>query len=149
MNPESDDERRSRKLHELQAKNISHYNILLSTVIQSEFDGIKNIINLSSAGIGFLFALEKFGQISTYVEFSRILKLVSFFGFVVAIVFGISFLLTASKHYENLVRENDDDQSGKRLIQSRQSFGCRRKTSMMAFLFGIFSLAALGIIELL
>jgi hypothetical protein len=149
MNPESDDERRSRKLHELQGKNISHYNILLSAVIQSELDGVKNIINLSSAGIGFLFVLEKFGASSACGELSKILKMVIFIGFIVAIVFGISFLFAASKHYEKFLRENDDEECGKKLMQSRQAFVCRRKTSMLAFLAGITSLAVLGIIDLL
>ena len=92
MNSENDNERRSRKLRELEGKNLSHYNILLSTVIQSELDGVKNIINLSSAGIGFLFALQKFGASTACVDLSVILKLVSFFGFIVSILFGISFL---------------------------------------------------------
>lgn len=148
MNPENEDERRTRKLRELEGKNVSHYSVLLSTVIQSELDGVKNIINLSSAGIGFLFALEKFGASSACVKLSMALKLVSFLGFIFAIVFGIGFLFAASEHYKNSLRENDDGESGKKLAQSRQSFGYRRKTSMVAFLFGIIALGALGIIAI-
>lgn len=149
VNPENADEHRSRKLHELQGENISHYNVLLSTVIQSELDGIKNIINLSSAGIGFLLVLQKFGVSSACVDLMMILKLVGFLGFIVSILFGIGFLFAASRHYKNLLRENDDEKSGENLMQSRQSFGCRRKTSMVAFLFGVIALAGLGIVTVL
>lgn len=145
MNPENDDERRS-KLRELEGKNVSYYSVLLTTIIQSELDGIKNIINLSSAGIGFLLALEKFGSRSACIELSLILEMVSFLGFIFAIVCGVSFLSVASKRYEDALRENDNEEGHNNLVKSRQSFSHRRKASMIAFLFGIIALAGLGIV---
>ncbi len=147
-NPESNIERRSRKLDELKGKNIANYNVLLTTIIQSELDSIRSIIALSSAGIGVLFASAK---LSEPAGTTTILTLLGLLGFGFAVYFAINFQLTASKKYEGALFGAEDqyklpDDMRADIANARDDFKQFRSLAAWAFFFGLVSTIFLGIV---
>ncbi len=145
--PEIDDERRSRDLRELEGKNIAHYSVVLRVVIESELDGIKQIIAISSAGIGLQYALDRFPSGSVLLCLSLGLSIFSILGFGTAIVCGIRFLLAASKRYEEELRGTTNLSGYQRLLDARKIFSWWRRAAILAFQVGVLSLGGLVIMR--
>lgn len=145
-NPETSEERRSRLLRELEGKNVEHYSVLLQTVIESELEGIKQIIALSSVGIGLQFALDRFPAGSSLLPIAVILSVVSVVAMAVAIFCGVRFFLAASKRYEGEIRGTDDEPSYRNLLEARDTFAHWRRASVTAFLVGVFALAGFVVV---
>jgi hypothetical protein len=147
--PEKDDERRSRDLRELEGKNIAYYSVVLRIVIESELDGIKQIIAISSAGIGLQYALDRFPSGSSLLCLSVGLSIFSILGFGTAIVCGIRFLLAASKRYEEELRGTTDLSGYQRLSDARTTFSRWRRAAILAFQIGVLSLGALVVVRVI
>ncbi len=147
MNPETEDERRSRQLKELEGKNISHYSILLQTVIQSELDSIKTIITLSSVAIGVLITVGRFD--GSYEIIRGLVIVVSLASFIVTIILGLCFLNQASTRYEEELMGARDNKELHGLIKARRKLTICRKIAFITFGFGIFVGCFLGFLGFL
>jgi len=145
MNPETEDERRTRQLKELEGKNISHYGVLLQTIIQSELDSVKTIITLSSVAIGLLFTVGKFGGSCEVI--GPIVFGVGVFLFIVTIVSGVFFLNQASTRYEGELKGARDKNELDSLIEARRKFSIYRKTAFITFVLGIVVGVAFGVLR--
>ena len=145
-NPETPEERHSRHLRELEGKNVEHYSVLLHTVIESELEGIRQIIALASVGIGLQFALDRLPTGSSLLFAAVVLSVVSVVALAVAIFCGVRFFLAASKRYEGALREANDEEANQKLMAARSDFSRWKRTSMTAFQIGVFALASFVVV---
>lgn len=145
--PETNDECRSRGLRELEGKNIAYYSVVLRIVIESELDGIKQIIAISSAGIGLQYALDRFPSGPCLLYLSVGLSIISVFGFGIAIFCGIRFLLAASNRYEEELRGTTDYSGYQKLLDARRKLSQWRRAAIWTFQIGVLSLGALVVVR--
>jgi hypothetical protein len=145
MNPETKDEKRTRELKELEGKNISHYCVLLQTIIQSELHSVKTIITLSSVAIVLLFTVVTFKGSCTII--GPIVFGTSVFFFIVTIVFGLLFLNQASTRYEEELKGANNKKQWNSLVKTRKKFSIYRKGAFITFVLGIVVGVAFGVIR--
>ena len=139
--PETDSERSSRHSRELEGKNIAHHSVLLRTVIESKLEGIKQIIAISSAGIGLQYALERFAFDSCLLRTRVVLSMFSVLGFFVAVFCGIWFFWAAGNRYEKELRGAERFPEYEQLLAARKSLFRWRLRAIYAFLAGVLGLA--------
>ena len=139
--PENDEEKRSRDLRELEGKNIAYYSIILQTVIESELEAIKQIMALSSVGIGLQFAMDRHPS-GTGAWMNVTFSIGSVLSFAGAIICGIVFLLRASTKYEQELRGTDSLAVYASLLNARKSFTRWKRASLVTFVAGVLFLGA-------
>lgn len=108
VNPEQPDEERSRKLRELEGKNIEHYSVMLSSYVASRSEINKAIFAFSVSAIGLLFALaekvrgEHFCIVAIY--------LLSIILFAAASVSSLFIFAANSKAIEGHITQNKEEE---------------------------------------
>jgi hypothetical protein len=145
MNPETEDEKRTRLLKELEGKNISHYGALLQTIIQSELDSVKTIITLSSVAIVLLFTVSM--SEGSFGIIGPIILSISVLFFIVTIVLGLLFLNQASTRYEDELKGANNKKRLNSLLKARKKFSIYRKGTFITFVVGIIVGVGFGVLR--
>ena len=150
MKPETEDECSSRKLKELEGKNIAHYSILLETIIKTELEAVKQIITVASAAIGLVFTISSFPNTFTKINLANwMVSLIlsgSILCFALSICLGINFISKASKKYEADLRDYGAVEISATLERARESYPRAKSKCVWTFSVGIFLLTIASII---
>lgn len=113
VNPEQPDEERSRKLRELEGKNIEHYSVMLAAYVASRSEINKAIFSFSVSAVGLLFTLaekvrdEHFCIVAIY--------LLSIILFVLASVSSLFIFAAHSKALESYITQSKEEERKYRL----------------------------------
>jgi hypothetical protein len=107
VNPEQPDEERSRKLRELEGKNIEYYSVMLAAYMASRSEVNKAIFAFSVSAIGLLFAMaEKVKNENFGIVFLYLLSIGLFFG---AAILSLFIFSAISQTIEDRIRSNIDE----------------------------------------
>jgi hypothetical protein len=135
--PESETERQSRILRELEGKNVAHYSVLLSGWIETRMERDRTLVALSAAAIGLLVTiLTTVGVKTTWMV---ALYIGAFTGFLLTIVCSIHIYQKNSEKLEHEIRGIGDP--GYKAIDLKPF----DRLSFVAFLVGVVFAISIGI----
>ena len=136
---ESPAEERSRKLKELEGKNIAHYSVMLAAYISSRVDANKAIFTFSLAAIGLLLAA--YEKPSSSICSINIAFSISMLSFVIAVISTLFIHVSNTSAIEAYIR-NENESSRNFQLKSWVYI------NYVAFGLGVVFAAALGIINI-
>jgi len=104
--PENTEEGRTRRLKELEGKNISHYSVMLSSYISSRTEANKAIFTFSSAAIGLLLATYVQSESKCIVNAFYALSMLAF---VIAVISTLFIYVSNTKSIEAYIRNKEEN----------------------------------------